>query len=235
MPTRHGMACLLHEKPFAGVNGSGKHNNWSICTPTRGKPAGPRQNAHGKRCSSCCSSAAVIKAVDEYQDLLRVTGGHRGQRPSPGRQRSAAGHHLYFCGRRAGQPSLNAIASGADYMATGQDAHGAGCGYPAHVLHRIRPTATAPPRSPSPAINSNSACRAVRHEHRRRQHRAEHRSCRRAEKAMPTSWRTRRISTRAVIRTGRSAPSATTSASSSTATVTAVNGNKRRKSAACAT
>ena len=54
--TRHGMVCLLHEKPFDGVNGSGKHNNWSISTDTRHESAGPGQNAHGKRRSSCCSS-----------------------------------------------------------------------------------------------------------------------------------------------------------------------------------
>ena len=40
--TRHGLVCLLHEKPYAGVNGSGKHNNWSIGTDTGGEPAGPR-------------------------------------------------------------------------------------------------------------------------------------------------------------------------------------------------
>ena len=52
---KHGMACLLHEKPFAGVNGSGKHNNWSISTDTRRKPAGARQNARVRTRSSCCS------------------------------------------------------------------------------------------------------------------------------------------------------------------------------------
>ncbi len=41
---RHGFACLLHEKPFEGVNGSGKHNNWSLCTDDGRKPAGARQN-----------------------------------------------------------------------------------------------------------------------------------------------------------------------------------------------
>ena len=69
--TRHGMACLLHEKPFDGVNGSGKHNNWSISTPTEnlldpGKT--PMENLQ-----FLLFLAAVIKAVDQYQDLLRVT------------------------------------------------------------------------------------------------------------------------------------------------------------------
>ncbi|MDY4985275.1 MAG: glutamine synthetase III [Treponema sp.] len=69
---RHDMVCLLHEKPFAGVNGSGKHNNWSISTNT-GKNlldpgATPDQNAQ-----FLLFLAAVIKAVDEYQDLLRIS------------------------------------------------------------------------------------------------------------------------------------------------------------------
>ena len=69
---RHGMACLLHEKPFAGVNGSGKHNNWSISTDTGvnllepGKT--PSQNAQ-----FLLFLTAVIKAVDDYQELLRVS------------------------------------------------------------------------------------------------------------------------------------------------------------------
>lgn len=69
---RHGLACLLHEKPFAGVNGSGKHNNWSISTNTGVnllEPGeSPRENAQ-----FLLFLVAVIKAVDEYQDLLRVS------------------------------------------------------------------------------------------------------------------------------------------------------------------
>ena len=69
---RHGMVCLLHEKPFAGVNGSGKHNNWSISTDT-GKNllepgATPSQNAQ-----FLLFLTAVIKAVDDYQGLLRLS------------------------------------------------------------------------------------------------------------------------------------------------------------------
>ncbi|WP_077534053.1 glutamine synthetase III family protein [Massiliimalia massiliensis] len=70
--SRHGMACLLHEKPFDGVNGSGKHNNWSISTNTGVnllEPGdSPRENAQ-----FLLFLTAVIKAVDEYQDLLRVS------------------------------------------------------------------------------------------------------------------------------------------------------------------
>ena len=65
--------CLLHEKPFAGVNGSGKHNNWSISTDTGKNLLDPGKDARTRTPSSCCSCAAVIKGVDEYQDLLRIS------------------------------------------------------------------------------------------------------------------------------------------------------------------
>ncbi len=69
---RHGLACLLHEKPFAGVNGGGKHNNWSLSTNTGVnllEPGdSPRQNAR-----FLLFLAAVIQAVDDYQDLLRAS------------------------------------------------------------------------------------------------------------------------------------------------------------------
>ncbi|MCQ2552578.1 MAG: glutamine synthetase III, partial [Clostridia bacterium] len=70
--SKHGMVCLLHEKPFAGVNGSGKHNNWSISTDTGVnllEPGDtPSQNAQ-----FILFLTAVIKAVDDYQELLRVS------------------------------------------------------------------------------------------------------------------------------------------------------------------
>ena len=69
---RHGMACLLHEKPFAGVNGSGKHNNWSICTNTGVNLLEPGDSPQ-ENAQFLLFLTAVIKAVDEYQDLLRVS------------------------------------------------------------------------------------------------------------------------------------------------------------------
>ena len=74
---KHGLVCLLHEKPYAGVNGSGKHNNWSIGTDTGKnllKPGKtPAENKH-----FLLMLAAVVKAVDDYQDLLRVSAAHAG-------------------------------------------------------------------------------------------------------------------------------------------------------------
>ena len=68
---RHGMVCLLHEKPFAGVNGSGKHNNWSMSTDTGVNLLSPGETPHenGQFLLFLC---AVIQAVDDYQDLLRT-------------------------------------------------------------------------------------------------------------------------------------------------------------------
>ena len=69
---RHGFMCLLHEKPFAGVNGSGKHNNWSISTDTGENLLEPGKNPK-TNLQFLLFITAVIKAVDEYQDLMRVS------------------------------------------------------------------------------------------------------------------------------------------------------------------
>ncbi len=69
---RHGMACLLHEKPFDGVNGSGKHNNWSISTNTGVNLLEPGESPQ-ENAQFLLFLVAVIKAVDEYQDLLRIS------------------------------------------------------------------------------------------------------------------------------------------------------------------
>ena len=73
---KHGLVCLLHEKPYAGVNGSGKHNNWSMTANGKnlldpGKT--PEENAQ-----FLLILAAVIKAVDDYQDLMRISSAHAG-------------------------------------------------------------------------------------------------------------------------------------------------------------
>ncbi len=69
---RHGLACLIHEKPFAGVNGSGKHNNWSISTNTGVNLLEPGDTPH-ENAQFLLFLVAVIKAVDDYQELLRVS------------------------------------------------------------------------------------------------------------------------------------------------------------------
>jgi len=69
---KHDMVCLLHEKPFAGVNGSGKHNNWSLSTDT-GKNLLNPGDTPAQNAQFLLFLCAVIKAVDEYQDLLRIS------------------------------------------------------------------------------------------------------------------------------------------------------------------
>ena len=69
---RHGLVCLLHEKPFDGVNGSGKHNNWSISTDTGVNLLEPGETPY-ENAQFLLFLCAVIKAVDEYQDLLRIS------------------------------------------------------------------------------------------------------------------------------------------------------------------
>ncbi len=69
---KHGLVCLLHEKPFAGVNGSGKHNNWSMATDTGMNLLSPGETPH-ENAQFLLFLCAVIKAVDDYQDLLRLS------------------------------------------------------------------------------------------------------------------------------------------------------------------
>lgn len=69
---RHGMECLLHEKPFAGVNGSGKHNNWSMSTDTGENLLEPGDTP-GQNAQFLLFLCAVLKAVNDYQDLLRIS------------------------------------------------------------------------------------------------------------------------------------------------------------------
>lgn len=69
---KHGLVCLLHEKPFAGVNGSGKHNNWSLATDKGVNLLSPGETPY-ENAQFLLFLCAVIKAVDDYQDLLRLS------------------------------------------------------------------------------------------------------------------------------------------------------------------
>ena len=92
---KHGLVCLLHEKPFAGVNGSGKHNNWSIATDTGVNLLSPGESPY-ENAQFLLFLTAVLEAVDEYADLLRAsvaTAGndHRlGAKPPPWSRSSSA-------------------------------------------------------------------------------------------------------------------------------------------------
>ena len=98
---KHGLVCLLHEKPFAGVNGSGKHNNWSLSTNTGENLLSPGKHPEDNL-QFQLFLAAVVKAVDEYQDLARDR--CVGRKRSPfGSPRSTACHYLNVSRRRFGR------------------------------------------------------------------------------------------------------------------------------------
>ena len=90
---KHGMVCLLHEKPFAGVNGSGKHNNWSISTNTGVNLLNPGETPY-ENAQFLLFLCAVIKAVDEYQDLLRVSVASAGNDHRLGANEAPRGFHV---------------------------------------------------------------------------------------------------------------------------------------------
>ena len=99
---RYGLVCLLHEKPFAGVNGSGKHNNWSMGTDTGLNLLEPGDTPH-ENISFLFFCAAVIAAVNKPPGAAARVRGERRPGPPPGRQRGAAGDHLDLPRRRAAQ------------------------------------------------------------------------------------------------------------------------------------
>ncbi len=112
---RHGMVCLLHEKPFAGVNGSGKHNNWSLCTNTGVNLLEPGETPH-ENAQFLLFLFAVIKAVDDYQDLLRISVAGAGNDHRLGANEAPPAVLSVFLGDEL-TAILNALESGTPYDA----------------------------------------------------------------------------------------------------------------------
>ncbi|MDR2693940.1 MAG: glutamine synthetase III [Chitinispirillales bacterium] len=115
---KHGMACLLHEKPFAGVNGSGKHNNWSIGTDTGVNLLEPGETPY-ENAQFLLFLVAVITAVDEYQDLLRVSAASAGNDHRLGANEAPPAIVSMFVGEEL-MGILEAIESGASYKGKGK-------------------------------------------------------------------------------------------------------------------
>ena len=111
--TRHGLACLLHEKPFAGINGSGKHNNWSMATNKGVNLLEPGTSPH-ENAQFILFLCAVIKAVDEYQDLLRISVASAGNDHRLGANEAPPAIVSMFLGEEL-TDILNAIDSGKPY------------------------------------------------------------------------------------------------------------------------
>jgi len=115
---KHGLTCLLHEKPFAGVNGSGKHNNWSISTDTGVNLLEPGDTPY-ENAQFLLFLVAVIKAVDEYQDLLRVSVASAGNDHRLGANEAPPAIVSMFLGEELTQ-ILEAIENGTPYQRKGE-------------------------------------------------------------------------------------------------------------------
>ncbi|MCL2793540.1 MAG: glutamine synthetase III [Spirochaetaceae bacterium] len=111
---KHGLACLLHEKPFAGVNGSGKHNNWSLCTDTGINLLEPGETPY-ENAQFLLFLVAVIKAVDKYQDLLRVSSASAGNDHRLGAHEAPPAIISMFLGDELTE-ILEALESGTSYQ-----------------------------------------------------------------------------------------------------------------------
>ncbi len=111
---KHGLVCLLHEKPFAGVNGSGKHNNWSLSTDYGSNLLEPGDTPH-ENARFLLFLAAVIKAVDEYQDLLRLSVASAGNDHRLGAHEAPPAIVSVFLGEELSE-ILQAIQDGSSYV-----------------------------------------------------------------------------------------------------------------------
>lgn len=113
---RHGLVCLLHEKPFKGVNGSGKHNNWSMSTDTGINLLSPGDTPY-ENAQFLLFLCAVIKAVDDYQDLLRLAVATAGNDHRLGANEAPPAIISIFLGDEL-QAILDSIESGEPYSGT---------------------------------------------------------------------------------------------------------------------
>ncbi|MDO5416447.1 MAG: glutamine synthetase III [Lachnospiraceae bacterium] len=115
---RHGLVCLLHEKPFAGVNGSGKHNNWSLATDTGVNLLSPGKTPY-ENAQFLLFLCAVIKAVDDYQDLLRISVATAGNDHRLGANEAPPAVVSIFLGDEL-NAIMEAIENGTPYNAAGK-------------------------------------------------------------------------------------------------------------------
>lgn len=112
---KHGFACLLHEKPFEGVNGSGKHNNWSLSTTTGVNLLEPGETPQDNL-QFLLFFASVVKAVDNYQDLLRISVATAGNDHRLGGNEAPPAIISMFIGEEL-EAIMDCIAHGVDYSA----------------------------------------------------------------------------------------------------------------------
>ena len=229
---RYGLVCLLHEKPFAGVNGSGKHNNWSMGTDTGSNLLEPGDTPH-ENLQFLFFCVAGPGGGQQAPGTAARVGRLRRPGPPPGRQRGAAGDHLGVPRRRADEGvhrDRDRLGRRGDAVDVPRDGR---LGAPAPAACTAA-TATAPRRSRSPARSSSSA-RWARRSRWRCPTRCSTRSSPRRSTRWPRTSRARRPaarrSRRPCWRSSRT-PGRPTSGSSSTATTTPRTGTPRPSSAA---
>ena len=116
---KHALVCLLHEKPFAGVNGSGKHNNWSLSTNTGENLLSPGKHPEDNL-QFLIFLSAVIKAVDEYQDLLRATVASAGNDHRLGANEAPPAIMSVYLGDDLGE-MVESIINGEEYVSHGKE------------------------------------------------------------------------------------------------------------------
>ena len=110
---RHGLVCLLHEKPFAGINGSGKHNNWSMSTDAGENLLEPGKTP-GSNAQFLLFLTAIVKAVDEYQDVLRLSAASAGNDHRLGANEAPPAVISIFLGEEL-EAIFDSIVSGTDH------------------------------------------------------------------------------------------------------------------------
>ena len=115
---KHGLVCLLHEKPFAGVNGSGKHNNWSISTNTGENLLDPGKTPENN-IQFQLFLAAIVKAVHEYQDLLRISVASAGNDHRLGANEAPPAIISMYLGDDLGA-LVDSIINGTEYVSKGK-------------------------------------------------------------------------------------------------------------------
>lgn len=115
---KHGLVCLLHEKPFAGVNGSGKHNNWSISTNTGENLLDPGKTPE-TNIQFQLFLAAIVKAVHEYQDLLRISVASAGNDHRLGANEAPPAIISMYLGDDLGA-LVDSIINGTEYVSKGK-------------------------------------------------------------------------------------------------------------------
>ena len=128
---KHGLVCLLHEKPYAGVNGSGKHNNWSISTDTGKNLLDPGDTPY-ENAQFLLFLCAVIQAVDDYQDLLRISVASAGNDHRLGANEAPPAIVSMFLGTELTE-ILDAIEKGEEYGSREKEIYKVGV----HILPRF--------------------------------------------------------------------------------------------------